>query len=94
MKYVGATNSFIRASFIFEAIYIGIFAMIIAIIAIYFTYGFVSQKIIELASVNSMQITIVDFSLILPEILIYFTALAIGIGLFGSIMSIKRYLDV
>ena len=94
MKYVGASNKFIRGPFIIESLLIGLITVFICIFMIYLTYGFVTQKLLELGTSQSLNITVVPFVDMILELIISYVSLAIGIGIIGSSISMKRYLDV
>ncbi len=94
MKYVGATNSFIRWPFIVEGIIIGIVAALIAILIIGLAYNALVPKLLESDVVKKLEITFVSFSDMFNLIIIIYLALGIGIGVVGSMMSMKKYLEV
>ena len=92
MKYVGATDWFIRWPFIIEGLLIGLVGAIIPVIIITAGYNSVIGMI--------TNVQILDFMYFLPResVLVYVIPLAIilgaFIGLFGSIISIRQYLKV
>ncbi len=93
MKYVGATNWFIRGPFMAEGIIIGIFAAIISTIMVSLLYGRI------VASIGTQVIAITSCPLIsvgymAGNMLIIFLALGISIGAWGSIISMRKFLDV
>ncbi len=94
MKYVGASNGFIRGPFIIESLLMGFITVLISMFLIYLSYGLVTQKLLELGTSQSLPITVVPFTDMLPELSISYIGLAIGIGILGSSISIKKYLDV
>ncbi len=94
MKYVGASNGFIRGPFVVESILMGLIAVLICLIIVFFTYEFVTQKLLELGTSQSLTIVVVPFLDILPELLASYFGLALGIGIIGSSISMKRYLEV
>ena len=94
MKYVGATNSFIRWPFVVEGIIIGIIAAIITLLVIGLLYDFVIQNIEASKVLQKMSITLLSFSEIAKTISIVYASLGIGIGILGSAMSMKKYLEV
>lgn len=94
MKYVGATNSFIRWPFVVEGIIIGIIAAIISLLIIGVLYDFVIQNIEASKVLQKMSITLLSFSEIAKIIAIVYACLGIGIGIIGSSMSMKKYLEV
>lgn len=94
MKYVGASNGFIRGPFIIESLLIGLITVIISIFLIYVTYEASTQKLLELGTSQSLPITVIPFLDVLPELLFNYTVLSIGIGIIGSSISMKKYLEV
>ena len=94
MKYVGATNSFIRWPFVVEGIIIGIIAALITLLIIGLLYDVVIQNIEASKVLQKMGITLLSFSEIAKIISIVYATLGIGIGILGSAMSMKKYLEV
>ena len=91
MKYLGATNSFVRAPFVLSGMFIGIFSAGISSGLIYLIYN----KIITLLGADIAKI--VSVSLIPAMDLIWiilgtFVGLGVGIGIIGSFISIARFL--
>ena len=93
MKYVGATNNYIRGPFIMEGIFFGLIGACISIMMVYYGYeyffGLVSDRLYSLFSVF-----LVAPKMIFKDIAIMFSAIGIGIGALGSLISLKRYLNV
>jgi len=92
MKYVGATNWFIRGPFLAEGIIIGVLAAVISsalISGLYFalTKGMAQQM---LALFSSGLYPMISMSVNLS---IIFLALGVSIGSMGSIISMRRFLD-
>ncbi len=90
MRNVGATNSFIRAPFVWEGIITGVLGAILPIVLTIQGYFFV-YKLVHGVMFSSM------FKMIAPVPFIYYISavlLAIGIlvGLIGSWLSVTRYL--
>ena len=94
MKYVGATNSFIRGPFMVEGIIIGLMAACITIILITFTYDGVVTKIESSQVLQAMNVVLLQYAEILKSIIIVFLILGVGIGMIGSGLSMKKYLEV
>lgn len=94
MKYVGATNSFIRWPFIIEGILIGIASSGITLLALAAAYDAVIAKIATSSVLQLMGIQLLQFGEILQIVAIVFLALGIGIGIIGSSISMKKYLEV
>ena len=95
MKYVGATNSFIRAPFMVEGIIIGLISGLLATFLVSGGYTFLKAKIESSGAVLKLGVSaILNFSEMINQIIIVFLILGVGIGIIGSIMSMRRYLDV
>jgi len=92
MKYVGATNWFIRGPFLVEGILIGIVSALISAALIAFTYSKISQLIGQdvfiILSTSIVSVEFMTFNLVL-----IFLAVGISIGACGSIISMRRFLD-
>lgn len=94
MKYVGATNSFIRWPFIVEGIIIGIISALLTILIIYGGYTFIISKILGVFNSIQVNVSLLTFKDMYQMILIVYMALGIGIGVLGSSISMKKYLEV
>ncbi len=94
MKYVGATNSFIRWPFSVEGIVIGIISAAISVLIVGGVYKIVAAKLLETTIVKSLGITFVGFSQMFTMIILVYLCLGIGIGIIGSTLSMKKYLEV
>lgn len=94
MKYVGATNSFIRWPFIVEGIIIGILSALFTMLIIYGGYTLITSKIIEVFANIKLNISLLTFGQLYKLMLIVYMVLGIGIGVVGSSISMKKYLEV
>lgn len=94
MKYVGATNSFIRWPFIVEGIIIGLVAGVISIAIVGLAYNAIAQKIVASDVMASMSISLLGFSDMFALIAIVYVILGVGIGVLGSSISMRKYLKV
>ncbi|MCM0651063.1 permease-like cell division protein FtsX [Clostridium swellfunianum] len=90
MKYIGATDWFIRWPFVLEGAFIGIFGAIVADLLLYFGYKFVFEKM----SVQIFMINLVNPSYVISTIIGQFLLGGIAIGVLGSIMAIRKFLAV
>lgn len=93
MKYVGATNGYIRGPFMVEGILLGIIGTVISILIVFYSYKYL------VSSVNEMLYVLLTIYMIPPKIMIndiaiIFITIGVGIGLLGSIISLKKFLDV
>ncbi len=94
MKYVGATNSFIRWPFIVEGIIIGVIAALITVLIVGLAYNGLIPKLAQTEVVKTLEITFVTFNDMFNMIITVYLLLGIGIGTIGSIMSMRKYLEV
>ena len=94
MKYVGATNGFIRWPFMVEGIIIGIISAIISVVILGFTYNFVADKIITSGTMATIGYGLLTFSDMISMLFTVYIIMGIGIGAIGSAISMKKYLEV
>lgn len=93
MKYVGATNWFIRGPFMAEGIIIGIFAALVSTALVSLLYGKIVSGIgLQVIAITSCPLISVGY--MASNMLIIFLALGISIGAWGSIISMRKFLDV
>lgn len=93
MKYVGATNGFIRGPFIVEGILLGLIGAAISILAITHGYKYLFTSINDRLYVLFTVYMVPHYSLF-NDIVIIFTAIGVGIGILGSVLSLRRFLNV
>lgn len=80
MKYVGATNGFIRWPFIVEGMIIGIIASIISIAVVATGYSFVAERLVNSDFMQKINMSLVTFSDMFSSIIVVYMLLGIGIG--------------
>jgi len=92
MKYIGATNWFIRGPFLVEGIIIGVFASLVSAAITFVIYS-------EVVNVIGTQVMTILSSPLVPagylagNLIIIFLAMGVSIGACGSIISMRRFLD-
>ena len=94
MKYVGATDSFIRWPFIIEGIIIGIIAAIISLAVLGLAYNLIISKLGNSAVLAKIGMSLLSFADISTLLVIVYLVLGIGIGALGSTISMRKYLKV
>lgn len=94
MKYVGATNNFIRWPFIVEGMIIGIFASIISIVIVGGAYSILAEQAVNAQFMQVMNMSLVSFKDMISSIIFVYMLLGIGIGALGSVISMRKYLKV
>ena len=90
MKYLGATNWYVRAPFLIEGMVLGLIGAALAVAVVYFGYA---------ALVNQIKVSIPFITPVAGgEVLQYVVGGLLGLGMligaFGSIVSVRRFLKV
>lgn len=92
MKYIGATDLFIKLPFIVEGIVIGLVGAVVPLILLWLIYDRLIHFILEHFSVLSQWLTFVDtmdeFRTLIPLSFL----VGIGIGFVGSVLSVRKHL--
>lgn len=94
MKYVGATNNFIRWPFIVEGMIIGIFASAISIVIVGGAYSLLAEQAVNAQFMQAINMSLVGFRDMISSIIFVYMLLGIGIGALGSVISMRKYLKV
>lgn len=94
MKYVGATNGFIRAPFIIEGIIIGLVSSIISILIVGGGYNYIATQLSQSETWQKLSINLLSFGDMFGQITLVYMFLGVGIGIVGSAISMKKYLEV
>jgi cell division transport system permease protein len=92
MKYVGATNWYIRGPFLFEGIIRGFVGAFISGILVLIIYHFVVSKY-GINVVMIMSSGLISETTMMENLTAIFAALGVSIGACGSIISMRRFLD-
>jgi len=90
MRYIGATKFYITMPFVVESIIISALSSGIAYAGQWYIYRFLVEKI----SKEYAIISIVPFERLNPLFLIIFFGVGLVIGVFGSIITIRKYMKV
>ena len=80
MKYVGATNGFIRWPFIVEGMIIGILASSISIVIVGIAYSFIAEQMVNAQFMQVINMSLVTFGDMFQSIIFVYMLLGIGIG--------------
>ena len=94
MKYVGATNNFIRWPFIVEGMIIGVFASAISIALVGGAYSLLAEQAVNASFMQTINMSLVGFKDMISSIIFVYMLLGIGIGALGSVISMRKYLKV
>lgn len=94
MKYIGATDFFVRAPFVIEGILIGLAGTVLPLAIIYVIYNnviaYVSTRFSMLSQLLKFLTVDQVFQVLMPISLI----IGIGIGFFGSFSTVRKHIRV
>ena len=95
MKLIGATDAFVRSPFIVEGILLGLIGSAIPLVILYFTYNWLLNKIVNKFSVlNSLSSILLGVNEVYRWLIPVALVLGLGIGLAGSIITVRKHLRV
>ena len=94
MKYIGATNNFIRSPFIVEGIIIGIVAAMLSVLLIGLSYNVIADKLLNSSITDLIQFQLLGFNELFDLIIVVYLILGVGVGVIGSVISMRKYLNV
>ena len=94
MKYVGATDFFVKSPFVFEGVIIGLIGAIIPLIILFFVYRsaltYIMSQFNTITDAFSLMPASQIFALLIPVALV----LGAGIGIIGSSIATNKYIKV
>lgn len=94
MKYIGATDYFVRSPFVVEGMMIGLIGSAIPLLLIYFLYDVVIGFVMERFSVLSQILNFLSVQEIFKLLLPISLGIGLGIGFLGSIVTVHKHLRV
>lgn len=94
MKYLGATDAFIRLPFVVEGVLIGIIGCMIPIYAIKEGYQFLIEVMGDSLGSFMGGMHLVPSAQIMQGLVPIFVAIGVGIGMIGSAIAIRKHLKV
>jgi cell division transport system permease protein len=92
MKLVGATNWFIRWPFLLEGLWIGLLGSILPIAAIAVGYYYVEQALS--AKLAAQLVDFIDYLPLVLPVTALMLVMAVFIGIWGSFLSVRRFLKI
>lgn len=92
MKFVGATNGFIRWPFFIEGLVLGAVSSIISIFIQWYVYVYLIESMIN--NIDIAILTPIPFRQLALLISLIFTAVGFVVGGIGSLLSIRKYIKV
>lgn len=94
MKYIGATDYLVRAPFVIEGMLIGLLGAAIPLLIIYGIYNsvltFVMEKFTSLTKLLDFLSADTIYEFLLPVSLL----VGVGIGLLGSVITVRKHINV
>ncbi|MGI5949292.1 permease-like cell division protein FtsX [Peptoniphilus sp.] len=93
MKYVGATNTYIRGPFLLEGVIFGVLGALLSGALTIKLYEVLYEKL-NPQLFNITNVDLVSANIVREDIFIIFLCIGVGIGFFGSLFSTKKFLDV
>lgn len=95
MKLIGATDSFVRAPFIVEGAMLGLIGAAIPLAILYFSYEKLMEALLNhFGILSSVAKVLPPMQVVFMNVLPVGLALGLGIGLFGSIITVRKHLKV
>lgn len=91
-KLVGATNGFIRWPFFIEGLLLGVLGSIIPILLVLFGYYYVTENLAD--QINIVFIELLPFSPFAWYLALIILLIGATIGVWGSVMSVRKFLKV
>ncbi len=92
MKMCGATNGFIRMPFVYEGILLGVLSAGLGFLCQWGLYSLLLNAVHS--SVRMQLISLISFETIGPLLGAVFGGIGLIVGVFGSLMTIRKYLQV
>ena len=94
MKYIGATDGFVRAPFVLEGMVLGLIGAAIPLTALYFLYNTAVEYVLTRFNVLTGVVEFIPVANIYRVLVPISVALGIGIGLIGSCWTTRKHLRV
>lgn len=96
MQYIGATNGYVRGPFIIEGIILGLIGSITAIAVLMGGYNYFIKYMATryIALLSGISGYIISVNMVIGDLIIIFSTIGIGIGILGSLISLKKFLSV
>ena len=93
MKYVGATDWFVRMPFIIEGIVVGMIGAVVSTIILGAGYYYCSD-LVKNQMIGFMSISLIPFNQIILSMVILLIIVGVVIGAVGSLISVRKFIKV
>lgn len=90
MKFVGATDWFIRWPFVIEGMILGAIGGILSIGIVYYVYFSIYKVLVD----KNLFSYLIQPNFILIKLIIHFLSIGILVGIVGSVVSLRKFLKV
>ena len=94
MKYIGATDFFVRAPFVLEGIMIGLIGAVVPLALIYYLYDYVLNMLTTRFEMLSSMLSFLTVAEIFNVLVPLSIGIAVGMGFLGSFITVRKYLKV
>lgn len=94
MKYIGATDFFVRSPFIVEGIIIGMLGSLLPLIIIYIIYNNVVEYVTNKFQILTTLLQFLPVSTIFSTLIPVSVTMGVGIGFIGSFVTVRKHLRV
>ncbi|MBO6015048.1 MAG: permease-like cell division protein FtsX [Lachnospiraceae bacterium] len=94
MKYIGATDFFVRSPFVIEGILIGLVGSFVPLVLLYFMYNNVVDFLREKFSVLSNMLQFLTVEQIFATLIPVSVLIGVGIGFLGSFITVRKHIRV
>lgn len=94
MKYIGATDFFVRSPFVVEGMLIGLIGAAIPLAFIYTVYNMVLSYVMERFSMLASLLSFVPVEEVFRVLVPVSLGLGVGIGFLGSFTTVRKHLRV
>jgi cell division transport system permease protein len=94
MKYIGATDFFVRSPFVIEGMLIGVIGALLPMGIIFVLYNKVIEYIMQRFSTLTKLLSFLPVETIFATLLPMSIIMGVGIGFLGSITTVRKHLKV
>ncbi len=94
MKYIGATDFFVRSPFVIEGMLIGVIGALMPMGIIFILYNKVIEYIMQMFSTLTKLLSFLPVETIFSTLLPMSIIMGVGIGFLGSITTVRKHLKV
>lgn len=94
MKYIGATDFFVRAPFVIEGMIIGLIGAIIPLVLIYSVYNYALNYVVGRFEVLSDFLNFLSVQQIFTVLAPVSLLVGVGIGFMGSVSTVRKHLKI